>query len=112
MRIVLTLAAALALGLLGWWLHARAPRELSEGLPHKGQWRHGFALADMNGDGRADIGFGPARKGTRSPAIFLGEPQAWKLWREAEYPSAAYDYGAAASADFDGDGHADLALAT
>ncbi len=82
------------------------------GLPTEGQWRHGFELADMNGDGHLDIVHGPARKGPRRPNIFLGDGAGgWRSWSEARFPSLAYDYGDVAVADFNGDGRLDLALA-
>lgn len=82
------------------------------GLPTEGQWRHGFALADMNGDGHLDIVHGPARKGPRRPNIFLGDGAGgWRSWKEARFPGLAYDYGDVAVADFNGDGRLDLALA-
>ncbi|RPH53989.1 VCBS repeat-containing protein, partial [bacterium] len=34
----------------------------SEGLPTRGQWRQGFAIADIDRDGHPDIVHGPARK--------------------------------------------------
>jgi FG-GAP-like repeat len=84
----------------------------SSGLPTAGQWRNQFALADVNGDGHADLVHGPPRKGGGGPHIWLGDGAGhWRSWSDAVYPPAAYDYGAAAVADFDGDGHADLALA-
>ncbi len=82
-----------------------------EGLPARGQWRNGFDLADMNGDGHLDIVHGPYRKGPRVPQVFLGDGAgSWRPWA-ADYPPLPYDYGDAAAADFDGDGRQDIALA-
>lgn len=81
------------------------------GLPRAGQWRDNFALADMNGDGFADIVFAPARKTLAKPSIFLGNGKGkWTLWTQARYPALLYDYGGAAVADFTGDGKLDIAL--
>ncbi|MEO1369112.1 MAG: hypothetical protein AAFX50_18195, partial [Acidobacteriota bacterium] len=44
-----------------------------KGLPKRGQWRNGFDVGDVNGDGHLDIAFGPARKGRPLPNIFLGD---------------------------------------
>ncbi len=87
-------------------------RNFGEGLPTSGQWREGFAIADVNGDGHLDIVHGPARKSFGTPAIFLGDGAGhWKRWQGIEWPKLAYDYGDVQVGDFDGDGHADLALA-
>ncbi len=81
------------------------------GLPRRGQWRNGLDVADMNGDGHLDIVFGPARKGSPQPNLFLGDGRGrWRRWREARFPSLRYDYGDIAAADFNGDGIMDLAL--
>jgi hypothetical protein len=83
-----------------------------EGLPTSGQWREGFRIADMNGDGHLDIVHGPARKHPGPPVIFLGDGKgSWTLWKEARFPSLPYDYGDVEVADFDGDGNLDIALA-
>jgi hypothetical protein len=83
-----------------------------EGLPTSGQWRDGFDIADMNGDGHLDIVHGPARKSFGRIAIFLGDGKGhWRRWSEAKYPDLPYDYGDAAVADFNGDGKPDVALA-
>ena len=83
------------------------------GLPRRGQWRNGFDIADMNGDGHPDIVFGPSRKSfPPRPVVFLGDGQGgWRVWRQADFPPQSYDYGDAAAADFNGDGHMDLAFA-
>lgn len=82
-----------------------------EGLPTRGQWRNGFNVADMNGDGHLDIVFGPSRKGRAHPNIFLGDGKGtWQRW-QVRYPNLPYDYGDVAVADFNGDGVMDLALA-
>lgn len=81
------------------------------GLPQAGQWRNGFALADMNGDGATDLVHGPARKRVGPPVIFLGDGKgSWKRWTEATFPAQRFDYGDVAVADFDGDGRPDMAL--
>lgn len=82
-----------------------------EGLPASGMWRHGFGLGDMNGDGHTDIVHGPARKSGTGPQIFLGNGAgSWQLWEAATFPDLTYDYGDAAVADFNRDGHDDFAL--
>ena len=83
----------------------------SDGLPMSGQWRNRFVLADMNGDTHLDIVHGPPRKGGGGPRIFLGDSAGhWKSWN-VTHPPGAYDYGAVAVADFNGDTHLDIALA-
>ena len=82
-----------------------------DGLPESGQWRNGFDVADMNGDGHLDIVHAPPRKLSFYPVIFLGDGAgSWRVWREVSYPPIGYSYGDAKVADFNGDGHNDIAL--
>jgi FG-GAP-like repeat len=86
--------------------------EASDGLPISGSWRNSLTVADMNGDGFVDI-VAPPQRGVMggTPAIFLGDGQGhWRYWREATWP-VTLDYGAVVAADFNGDGHMDLAFA-
>jgi hypothetical protein len=85
--------------------------DFGHGLPTSGQWRHGFDVADMNGDGHLDIVHGPPRKNLGTPVIFLGDGKGnWKRWREARFPDFPYDYGDLKVGDFKGDGHLGIAL--
>lgn len=85
----------------------------SQGLPQRGQWRNGFVVADINEDGKLDIVHGPPRKGGSRPAIFLGDGKgSWRPWSEASFPAIPFDYGDVAVADFNGDHHLDLVIAS
>ncbi|MCM2314993.1 MAG: VCBS repeat-containing protein [Thermoanaerobaculia bacterium] len=86
---------------------------IGDGLPRSGQWRNGFALADVDGDAALDIVHGPTRRTINgTPAIFRGDGKGgFSRWSEARFPPLAYDYGDAAVGDFNGDGKADVALA-
>jgi FG-GAP-like repeat/FG-GAP repeat len=86
--------------------------ESSDGLPTTGSWRNSLAVADMNGDGFPDIIAPPERgAGGNLPAIFLGDGKGhWKYWETVSWP-AGLQYGSVVAADFDKDGHMDLAFA-
>lgn len=82
-----------------------------QGLPRSGQWREGFDVVDIDGDGHLDIVHGPPRKGTGTPMIFLGDGRgSWRRW-QTRFSGKTLDYGDVAVADFNGDGHEDVAFA-
>ena len=85
--------------------------EASDGLPQSGSWRNGLTVADMNGDGFPDIIAPPERAGgTGAPAIFLGDGKGhWHYWQQAMWEHTL-DYGSVVAADFNKDGHMDLAF--
>lgn len=86
--------------------------EASAGLPAEGSWRNSLTVADMNGDGFPDIVAPPQRGGANSlPSIFLGDGKGhWRPWNESVWPFGL-DYGSVVAADFNKDGHMDLAFA-
>lgn len=83
----------------------------AEGLPSSGSWRSSMAVADMNGDGFADLLLPPQRGGSSGvPAIYLGDGAGkFKVWNEVRWP-AGLDYGSAVAADFNRDGKMDAAF--
>jgi hypothetical protein len=86
-------------------------REASQGLPDSGSWRNSLAVADMNGDGCPDI-IAPPQRGVAmgAPSIFLGDCKGhWHIWSDVTWPNPI-DYGAVVAADFNHDGHMDLAF--
>ncbi len=86
-------------------------QRFDQGLPVEGQWRNGFVLIDLNGDGFLDIVHAPPRKMGGLPIVFLGDGKGgWTPWRTASF-RAPFDYGDIAVGDLNGDGHLDIALA-
>ncbi|MEM7048254.1 MAG: VCBS repeat-containing protein [Acidobacteriota bacterium] len=85
-------------------------KSFGSGLPDQGQWRNGFDIADMDGDGFLDVVHGPPRKmGGLGPIIFLGDGAGnWRPWREAKFPQGLYSYGDVAVDDFNRDGIQDV----
>ncbi|MBP7798293.1 MAG: VCBS repeat-containing protein [Thermoanaerobaculaceae bacterium] len=85
--------------------------ERSSGLPIQGRWGLGVAVADMNGDGLVDLVLPPVRLGKPYPTVFLQTSTGWQEWTAVQWPEIKLDYGDVQVADFDGDGHLDIALA-
>ena len=82
------------------------------GLPESGQWRNGFDLADMNGDGCLDIVHGPPRKAIFRPLVLLGDCAGnFSTWQDLRVPPISYVYGDVEVEDLDGDGVPDMVLA-
>jgi hypothetical protein len=106
--LVLITGAAVAHGADGSWRF----RSIGEGLPLTGQWRDHFAIADLDGDRRADVVHGPARGTSGGPAVFRRDGGGhWTRWDALRVPRLGYAYGGAAVGDFSGDGVPDLVLA-
>ena len=85
--------------------------ERTEGLPTQARRQVGFASAEMNGAGRLDLVFPPARLGRPVPEIFFGTETGWSQSATVKWPSIRFDYGDVGVADFDGDGNPDIAIA-
>jgi hypothetical protein len=87
--------------------------DASDGLPSTGQWRHGLAFFDMNGDGHLDIAATPprqAKEGNKTPVVWYGDGKGKWVKNSVGTPFLC-DYGDIALADFDKDGIGDIALA-
>jgi len=86
-------------------------REASNGLPTSGSFRNSLTVADMNEDGCPDI-ISPPQRGLPAgiPEIFLGDCKGnWRRWQNVKWPYGI-DYGSVVAADFNKDGHMDLAF--
>jgi hypothetical protein len=88
---------------------------MDTGLPKSGRWVRSFDVADMNGDGRPDLILPPERMGSGRPSIWLQQKDGtWRYWNTVRWPDdkgVKLDYGTVRVADFDGDGHPDIAIA-
>ena len=83
--------------------------ESSAGLPTGGSWRNSLAVADMNSDGHVDLILPPQRGIATAPAVYLGDSTGkWTPWKFT-FPRPI-NYGSVVAADFNKDGHTDLAF--
>ncbi|HEX7708052.1 MAG TPA: VCBS repeat-containing protein [Thermoanaerobaculia bacterium] len=83
----------------------------SNGLPTSGNFRNSLAVADMNGDGFADLIVPPRRTGDGIPTIYLGDGKGnWKVWDAVVWPEVGLDYGSVVAGDFNKNGKMDLAF--
>lgn len=83
------------------------------GLPKQAQWRDGFVLADMNGDGFVDLVHGPPRKSFAGPIIYLGNGKGgFRIWGGTHFPPLPFDYGDIAVGDLNKDGLPDLVVSS
>jgi hypothetical protein len=74
---------------------------LEAGLPRQGQWRAGFSLVDLDGDGRVDLLHGPARKGARRPNAWRSAGDGTFTPLTVAWPELAWDYGDAIALNAD-----------
>ncbi len=76
-------------------------RPLDAGLPNSGQWRAGFSLVDLDGDGRVDLLHGASRKGPRTPRAWKSTGDGTLTPLELSLPALAWDYGDAVALSAD-----------
>lgn len=91
-------------------------KNVSYGLPERGQWRENILLFDVNNDGFFDIIVPPPRlasKEERIPHIFLWDKitEKWENVRFNFHKESNYEYGGIDIGDIDKDGNFDIIFA-